>query len=530
MNLTEKKEGAATWSVSAPLSNAEHSLDSSISIFQKNSNEVVKPFEESKRRAQELIREYDTVLPLPSISAPEPFPFDALGEIPGAAAKAICETVRAADSICGLSILAAMSLSAQAHSNVDIGYGVKPINLYCLSVAESGERKSAVDKIAIKVIKAWQKAEERCFLQEKEVHRRQYDLWEKKRRDALNSKDAEKLLLELPPAPIAPLQPYMICEEPSYEGLVELFNIGQPTAGIFSDDGARLVGGYAFSEDNKLKTAAGLSSIWDGSEITRVRKGDGCFTLRGKRLSVHLMLQEVALQRLVQGGVLEKQGLLARFLLIQPEQLAGKRKFVHEDPSKHPAVIAFDQMMGNLLDRRLPIDEDSPQKNELIPKTLKCGPAAQAIWVDYYHEVEFQEGTEGKYSTIRSFASKSGEQAFRIAAVLTTVEDPNAAEISVEHMKRGVILARYFLNETLRIFSGLAISQQMKNANALFEWLINHQNKQEISGGFTKRTLTQFGPNALRQPTVLQEAIKILVEHQYIDLDNNRIFLRKMIA
>lgn len=114
-------------------------------------------------------------------------------------------------------ILASMSLSTQAHANVDIGYGVKPINLYCLSVAESGERKSAVDKIAIKVIKAWQKAEERCFLQEKEMHRLQHDLWEKKKREALNSKDAEKLLLELPPPPIAPLQPYMICEEPSQE-------------------------------------------------------------------------------------------------------------------------------------------------------------------------------------------------------------------------------------------------------------------------------------------------------------------------
>jgi hypothetical protein len=85
----------------------------------------------------------------------------------------------------------------------------------------------------------------RCFLQEKESYCRQHDLWEKKRREALNSKDAEKQLLELPAAPIAPLQPYMICEEPSYEGLVELFNIGQPTAGIFSDDGARLVGGIS---------------------------------------------------------------------------------------------------------------------------------------------------------------------------------------------------------------------------------------------------------------------------------------------
>ncbi len=524
--IAEKKEGAATLPVSAPSSNDKHSLSPNIPSLKKNNNQA---FEECKRRAEELKKEHETFVILPSIPSSEPFPFDALGQVPGKAANAICELVKAADSVCGLSILAAIALAVQAHANVDIGYGIRPISLFCLSIAESGERKSAVDRIAISMIKSWQKAEERCFIQQHNVYRDQHALWDKRKKDALNKNNAEQLLSDLPPEPVPPLQPYIICEEPTYEGLVELYKIGQPTAGIFSDDGGRLVGGYAFNEDNKLKTAAGLSSIWDGNDISWVRKSDGSLTLRGKRLSVHLMLQDVALQSLIHGGVLEKQGLLSRFLLVQPDQLAGSRTFVDKNPSTHSAIVDFNDLMVKLLDQRLPIDEASPKKNELNPRTLKPTSEAQKLWVDYYHEVEFQEGPDGKYSSVRSFASKSGEQAFRIAATLALADDLNVMEISAEQMRRGMTLARYFLNETLRVFSGLAISQKTKNANILFKWMVRHPDKRK-EGWFTIRTLMQFAPNALREGSVLQEAIRVLQDHGYVTVDEKRIYLNKSLS
>ena len=45
------------------------------------------------------------------------------------------------------------------------------------------------------------------------------------------------------------------------------------------------------SDDAKLRTAAGLSKLWDDGETRRVRVGDGATMLPGRRLTVHLMVQ-----------------------------------------------------------------------------------------------------------------------------------------------------------------------------------------------------------------------------------------------
>ena len=42
--------------------------------------------------------------------------------------------------------------------------------------------------------------------------------------------------------------------------------------GVFSAEGGQFIGGHGMSEDNRLKTAAALSGVWDGEPIKRVRK------------------------------------------------------------------------------------------------------------------------------------------------------------------------------------------------------------------------------------------------------------------
>jgi hypothetical protein len=77
------------------------------------------------------------------------------------------------------------------------------------------------------------------------------------------------------------------------------------------------------SEDNKLKTAAGLSEAWDGKSIRRVRSGDGTTILPGRRLSVHLMAQPVVADILFRDRLLAEQGLLSRVLVSAPDSAAG---------------------------------------------------------------------------------------------------------------------------------------------------------------------------------------------------------------
>jgi hypothetical protein len=48
-----------------------------------------------------------------------------------------------------------------------------------------------------------------------------------------------------------------------------------PTLGLFHDDAGEFIGGHAMNKDNKMKTASGLSRLWDCGEFDRVRAGDG---------------------------------------------------------------------------------------------------------------------------------------------------------------------------------------------------------------------------------------------------------------
>jgi hypothetical protein len=82
------------------------------------------------------------------VAAPAPYPIDALGPILAPAAKAIAQLVQVPEALAGNSVLAASALAAQAHANVHTLGGPRPLSLYVLTIAESGERKSTADTIA----------------------------------------------------------------------------------------------------------------------------------------------------------------------------------------------------------------------------------------------------------------------------------------------------------------------------------------------------------------------------------------------
>jgi hypothetical protein len=67
----------------------------------------------------------------------------------------------------------------------------------------------------------------------------------------------------------------MTCPELTFEGLCKLFAVGQPSLGIFATEGGQFVGGHGMSDDAKLRTAAGLSKLWDDGETRRVRSALG---------------------------------------------------------------------------------------------------------------------------------------------------------------------------------------------------------------------------------------------------------------
>src|SRR5690348_4648061 len=80
----------------------------------------------------------------------DPFPIVALGAVLAAAAEAIHDRVQAPLAMCGQSVLAAATLAVQGHTDVELPTGQKrPLTNFYLTIAATGERKTAVDTEAL---------------------------------------------------------------------------------------------------------------------------------------------------------------------------------------------------------------------------------------------------------------------------------------------------------------------------------------------------------------------------------------------
>jgi Protein of unknown function (DUF3987) len=207
------------------------------------------------------------------------------------AARAINDRVQAPLAICGQSVLAAATLAVQAHADVELPTRqTKPLTSYYLTIAATGERKTAVDTEAL-----WPVRKREAALREKHdgesgEHENSRLAWEKARDAATKAAKGDrariKAALDALGPPLPPLEPLLTCPEPTYEGLCKLFATGWPSLGIFANEGGQFIGGHGMSDDAKLRTAAGLSAAWDGEPIKRVRGGDGVTVLPGRRVGL----------------------------------------------------------------------------------------------------------------------------------------------------------------------------------------------------------------------------------------------------
>jgi hypothetical protein len=318
---------------------------------------------------------------------PDPFPIDALGEFLGLAARAIHERVQCPVAICGQAVISAATLSAQAHADVQLPTGqVRPISNFFITIAETGERKTAADNEALWPVRKREKALREAYDAALPSYENQKIAWERARdyavKKAKGDPNAIKSALDaLGPAPMALLVPLLTCPEPTYEGLCRLLAVSEPSVGVFSSEGGQFIGGHSLSEEKKLLTAAGLSGLWDGEPIKRVRAGDGTSILPGRRVAMHLMAQpdvaairepdtsaDAAIKRLLSDQMLLGQGFLSRCLVSAPDSISGTRLW------RKLHATGFAQLYDGLNDRDVLIGKADRQE----PLVVLCMSTAKS--------------------------------------------------------------------------------------------------------------------------------------------------------
>jgi hypothetical protein len=209
-------------------------------------------------------------------------------------------------------------------------------------------------------------------------------------------------------------------------------------------------------------------------------------------------------------------GFLARFLICVPESTIGSRVY-KQAPEATPKLDRFtDQCLKKLR-----------QKTDLgNPRILNLSDDAHRVWVEYFNFVEAAQGKDGPYEYHTAAASKSAEQAARIAAVFTLLSEDHALEVGLEAMQQGITIAQWFLDESLRLNGHLTTSRGQRHAEILLEWLkeLEPDDEKPLRVG----ELLQIGPRPIRKKKERDEAVKVLSELGWIQVKkwrNSRIIL-----
>jgi hypothetical protein len=444
------------------------------------------------------------------------YPVHALGPL-RPAVEAVQGVTQAPVAIPAQSALAVASLAVQGFADVETLGGTRPTSLYALTIARSGERKSACDAPLMTALRAHEKEQAKAQREEMESWRNAHALWKGAREKILSEAKsgkgekrtaAQADLEALGPEPEAPPSADRTVTEPTFEGLTKLFAHGQPSLGLFSDEGGQFLGGHAMNSENRQKTLAAFNDLWQGNPIRRTRSVDGHATLYGRRLAVHLMVQPGVARGFMADPLAADTGFLPRFLICEPPSAIGTRMQANARRDEM-ALASFAGRLRDILESPLPME---PETRELEPRILPLAPEARALLVAFSDAIEAAQAPRADLAHITGTASKAAEQAARIAGVLTLWRDLQAPKVEARDMADAIDLAQYYLSEASRLSSAALVSTEIDRAEALRKWLLETWAEAEI----LVRDVVRMGPNPLRESPKARAALGILEKHGWL--------------
>jgi putative DNA primase/helicase len=449
------------------------------------------------------------------LPSPAEFPSDALGNVLGGAAATLHEATQAPIAICGNSVLAAAALATQPHADVFVDGRTYPISEFFITVGCSGERKSAVDTAALREHREHEKRLHEDFSFAQRDYKDSIDAYQKARSDALTKKGTvsqrKQAAADIGPEPCPPIEPLVLCEEPTFPGLVKYLARGRPSQGLFSDEGGRFLNSHAMNSDNAVSTLAGLSKLWDGKALDRVRAGEGATKLYGRRVSFHLMVQPGLVELLLGNRMAQDQGFVSRCLIAFPESTIGTRLYKEMDLAASIEMTRYHRCMRELLARQPRVDDelDPVRRLQLCPRAVHLSPPAKRLYIEFHDVIE--RDMAGELKELRAFANKAPEHMLRIATILTLVKDPDAEEISAQHVEAARELIAYFLSEAQRIVALSRQDPELRTAQGLLDWI------SQLNRPVSLVEIYQCGPSQLRSASGARSAAIILEQHGQIE-------------
>jgi len=449
--------------------------------------------------------EYHAPEPLqPDVASAAPYPIESLPLLMRAGAQAIAYHVQAPLELAAQCVIGAAVYLAQTRVNAPHIHRLEgmPASMFQLTLADSGARKSECRRLAFKPV---DEAEKEARQNHRQACKDITDF-----ASGLDGKPLKKYMAENP----LPVDPRTQYTDATFEPIAGAFIRGMAAASWDTDEGGQMLGGASLKADTRTATLGSLVKVNDDGSIERTRAGgniEGSGFANHRRLSIHLLAQPVTVAEALSDPLLCGQGFLPRFLFASPASLAGSRFLtpakLAEKAYADPRLQRYWARCEEIQATPTAVDHNT---GEVHAPVLAMDADADEIWLSFYNETEGEQATLGEYAGLKPFASRAGELARRLAAVLACFEGRQT--IGFEIMASACAIVRHSLSEWARYADAAKPDQSLTNAAALMEWL--HANQW---ASFDARSLLREGPRFVRKSAKHRDALlALLVDKRHL--------------
>lgn len=427
--------------------------------------------------------------PLPHAEPPAiAYPIECLSPGLRQVVVAVAKKTQAPEAIAAQSVLAAVSLTYGSRTKVQTLGSLANACCFFVLIALSGERKSATDRLTMGGV-------DRTVLELRQEHAELLS----------EHKDALRNLERGEPRPPRPECPSFLVTEPTIQGAFKAITSKAGFLAWFTDEAATFWGGHSMSKEQQALTCGTLSKFWDGAFFVRPRatqEGDGY--VPPTPTTVNLMFQPNLIRDTFGNEFMLGQGILARMLPAWPESNMGKRRYRPSEPADDAIVQRFQDDTARALRETLADPTET---------ALRLSDGAFRQCVAFHDDIEGELGRGRWAADISSFAAKAPEHACRIAALMTLYEDQDAAIVSEDTMKKACGIVRYHLQQFKYLCVAGTNDEAVGHAQKLLGWI---KSNLAPGSGFATDIILQKGPVRTRSRKTMDQALAILVQHDWI--------------
>lgn len=420
-------------------------------------------------------------------------------------------------SLISASALGAISLVCQNRIDVCRLNGLcSPVSLFLLTLAESGERKSTVDKIFMKPL----------YQQEKiwfEKHSQDLQLWmndkaafiiktkaleSKIKSDTRRNKDCsitnEQLRFLFENKPKEPVR-YRLMFNDATPAAIKDYLCGEwKSVGIMSDEAGTIFNGHTLNE------LPFINKMWDGSNFSVDRKNSPERLIHDARMTLSMMIQPTVFHKYIErkGDMAKGIGFFARCLICQPDSRQGFRQITSPVISSEHLPVFHSRLLEIVNDSII-------RKGKGERMILRLSPQAEQLWISFYNRTESEMSEIGYLSNMKDYASKMAENMARIAALLHYFEGRNE-DISIKAVEAAIQISAWYVDEYKRLFSKVSEFTLVNNeSDELYSWIKNYC-ASTFPPHISKTKILQYGPYRFRNKIKMDELLNILLINQRI--------------